>query len=124
MAFGRTIDGYAVQNSSPLLYSFFIYLIISAFLLIYLTLKRRWKSTAELLKMKPGKAVIAGFLNAYSYILLLFAFTHLDVSVAEPASMLSMIVTVVLAGILLKEKIKQRLVAVLIMIAGAWMLFL
>jgi len=44
------------------------------------------------------------------------------VSVAEPISMLGMIVTVILARLILKERVGRRLVAVIVMIAGAWFL--
>ncbi len=124
MAFGRTIDGYAVQSVSPLFYSFCLYAGISLFLGIYLSLRRRWSYTIDLLKKKPGPASIAAFINAYSYLMLVIAFTRIDVSIAEPASMLSMIVTVVLAHYIFGEKIRERLVAVIIMIAGAWLLTL
>jgi transporter family protein len=53
---------------------------------------------------------------------MLFAFTKIDVSVAEPASMLGMIATVILARLVFREKIGRRLVAVIVMIAGAWLL--
>jgi transporter family protein len=55
-------------------------------------------------------------------VLLLFAFTKIAVSVAEPVSMLGMIATVILARLMFKERIGRRLVAVIVMIAGAWFL--
>jgi transporter family protein len=122
MAFGRTIDGYAVQTVSPIFYSFALYFMISLFLLSYILLKRRWKFTVELLKSKPVPSSVAAFINAYSYLLLVIAFTRIDVSIAEPASMLSMIVTVILAHFIFREKIKDRIVGVIIMIMGAWLL--
>ena len=122
MAFGRTIDGYAVQHVSPVFYSFILYLFISIFLFFYLIIRKRWRYTVELFKAKPGPSTIAAGINAYSYLLLVIAFTKIDVSIAEPASMLSMIVTVVLAHFIFGEKIRNRIIAVIIMIAGAWML--
>lgn len=122
MAFGRTIDGFAVRNVSPAVYSFLLYFGISFFLFIYILIGKRWHQTIDLLRKKPGPSVIAGAINAYSYLFLVFAFTRIDVSVAEPASMLSMIVTVVLAHYIFGEKIRDRIIAVFIMIAGAWLL--
>jgi transporter family protein len=124
MAFGRTIDGYAVQNVSPVFYSFSLYFGISVFLLIYILFLKRWKPTLILLKQKPFPSVVSGAINAYSYLLLVFAFTKIDVSIAEPASMLSMIITVILAYFIFGEKIKDRIIAVVIMIVGAWLLTL
>lgn len=122
MAFGRTIDGFAVQSTSPVFYSFSLYFGISLFLFIYITLRKKWKLTLDLIKLKPVPSTIAGAINAYSYLFLVFAFTRIDVSIAEPASMLSMIITVILAHYIFKESIKDRIIAVVIMIAGAWLL--
>ena len=80
------------------------------------------KYTLQLLKSKPVPSSIAAFINAYSYLFLLIAFTKIDVSIAEPASMLSMVVTVILAHFIFREKIRNRIIGVVIMIAGAWML--
>ncbi len=43
-------------------------------------------------------------------------------SVAEPASMLSLLVTLVLAGVVFRERIAGRILPTVLMIAGAWML--
>jgi transporter family protein len=122
MAIGRTIDGFVVQDVPPMLYAFCIYTGISLFLLIYLLLTKKTGKMLSLLRSRPKVAVAAGAVNAYAYVLLLFAFTQIDVSVAEPISMLGMIVTVILARLILKERVGRRLVAVIVMIAGAWLL--
>lgn len=122
MAIGRTIDGFVVQDVPAVIYAFCIYTGISLFLLIYLLLVKKTGETLSLLRSRPKVAVVAGAVNAYAYVLLLLAFTQIDVSVAEPASMLGMIVTVVLARLIFKEEIGRRLVAVVVMIAGAWLL--
>lgn len=122
MAFGRTIDGHAVQTVSPVFYSFALYFMISVFLLFFILIKKRWGFTMKLLKAKPVPSSIAAFINAYSYLFLVIAFTKIDVSIAEPASMLSMIVTVILAHFIFGEKIRDRIIGVVIMIIGAWLL--
>lgn len=122
MAFGRTIDGYAVQSVSPFFYSFALYLFISVFLLLFLILKKRTGNMVRLFKEKPVRSSVAAFINAYSYLFLVIAFTKIDVSIAEPASMLSMIVTVILAHFIFGEKIRDRIIGVIIMIMGAWLL--
>jgi transporter family protein len=122
MAIGRTIDGFVVQDVPPMLYAFCLYTGISLFLLIYLLLTKKTGEMLSLLRSRSKVAVAAGAVNAYAYVLLLFAFTKIDVSVAEPVSMLGMIVTVILARLIFKEKIGRRLVAVTVMIAGAWLL--
>jgi transporter family protein len=122
MAIGRTIDGFVVQDVPPMLYAFCVYASISLYLLVYLSLTKKTGEMLSLLRNRPGIAVAAGAVNAYAYVLLLFAFTQIDVSAAEPASMLSMIATVILARVVFKEEIGRRLAAVIIMIAGAWLL--
>lgn len=124
IAIGRTIDGFVVQDVSPIIYAFSVYVGISIFTLIYIIFTRKLKNTLLLLREKPKIAFMAGAVNAFSYLFLLFAFTKIDVSIAEPASMLGMIVTVILAHFAFKEKIGNRLVAVLIMFLGSLLLFL
>jgi transporter family protein len=53
----------------------------------------------------------------------LVAFTVIQVSVAEPTSMISMIITVILAKYVFGEQIRSRLVGAVIMLVGAWLLF-
>ena len=124
IAIGRTIDGFAIKGVSPIIYAFNIYVGVSLFLFIYILFKKKLKHTLLLLKHKTSIAVIAGAVNSYAYLLLLAAFTRIEVSIAEPASMLGMIVTVVLAHFIFKEKIGNRLAAVLIMLLVTWLLFL
>jgi transporter family protein len=122
MAVGRTIDGFVVQDVHPIVYAFSIYVGISLCLLLYLLATRKLGDTIALLRSRTRVAATAGAINAYSYLLLLVAFTRIDVSIAEPASMLGMIVTVILAHVILKESVRSRLVAVITMIAGTWLL--
>lgn len=82
-----------------------------------------WEDTVALARERPGKALLAGGLNMGSYALLLVAFTGLDASIAEPASALSMLVTVVLAGVFFHEPWRQRLPGAAVMCVGAWLLF-
>jgi len=124
IAIGRTIDGFVVQSIHPVVYAFSIYVGISLFLLIYQIPTKSFKNTINLLKSKPKIAIASGAINSYSFLFLLFAFKEIEVSIAEPASMLGMLVTVFLAGRIFKENIKERLIGVLIMIVGAWLLFL
>ena len=123
MAVGRTIDGGVVQDVEPITYAFCLYAGISLCLGLTLALTRGMGEALALLRKEPRAATTAGAINAYSYLLLLIAFTHIDVSVAEPASMLGMVVTVVLARFAFGERIRDRLVAVGVMIVGAWLLF-
>lgn len=124
MAVGRTIDGFVVREVSPLVYAFALYFAITTFLGIYVIASGKITSTLDLWKIRTKIALVAGFTNAYSYFCLLLAFRKIHVSVAEPASMLGSIVTVVLAHIIFKEHIRDRLTGVFVMLAGACFLFL
>jgi len=124
IAVGRTIDGNAIKITPPILYAFYLNVGISLFLLTYIMIKRNISTTIKLFKEKTKIATFSGGLNAYSYLFLLIAFTGIEVSIAEPASMTAMILTVILAGKILKEDIKERLLGVAIMLMGLWLLFI
>lgn len=124
IAIGRTIDGNAIRFTSPLLYAFYLNVGISLFLLAYILAKSNISTTIRLFNEKRKVATLSGGLNAYSYLFLLIAFTGIEISIAEPTSMTAMIITVILAGRILKENIKERLLGVAIMLIGLWMLFI
>jgi len=52
------------------------------------------------------------------------AIEGVEVSIAEPASMTSAIITIILAKIFLKEKIMLRFLGTSILIVGAFILFI
>ena len=124
MAIGRTIDGFVLKTTDPLVYGFSIYLFMTVFLFFYILYKKKLDKSISLFMSRKSITLKAGAVNAYTYLFLLYAIAKIDVSVAEPASMLSMVVTVFLSKFLLNEDISGRLTGVLIMIAGAWALFL
>lgn len=124
MAVGRIFDGYAVRTVHPLWYAFILYGIISSYLFLCVLLAGRLKPTFELLKSRPAFAVISGCVNGSSYLLLVILFQYMEVSVAEPLSMLSAVVTLVFAWYVFKERSLARAPGVAIMIGGAWLLFL
>ncbi len=123
-ATGRTIDGGAITGVHPIIYAFYINLGITIFLLIYAIITGGLSDIWDLFKRKPKIATLSGFINSYSYLLLLIAFTRIDVSIAVPASMLGTLVTIILAGKIFKERIKSRFLAATIMVGGVWFLFL
>lgn len=79
--------------------------------------------TIALARERPREALVAGGVNLGSYALLLVAFMGLDVSIADPASSLSMIVTVLMAGAFFDEPWRKRLPGAAVMCLGAWLLF-
>jgi transporter family protein len=122
---GRTIDGFSAKsNVSPIFYSFFLYLFISIILFFILLIKKKLLFSLKLLKRKSFLSNFAGLTNAYSYLFLLYAFKNIDVSIAEPSTMLGTIVTLFLSKIIFKEDIKYRFIGVIIMIIGTYLIFL
>ncbi|HOL83287.1 MAG TPA: EamA family transporter [Caldisericia bacterium] len=125
IAIGRTIDGQVTKTGvSPLFYSFFLYLFITIILFFIILLTKKSKGVNVLLRKKPLLSILAGMVNAYSYLFLLIAFKNIDVSLAEPSTMLGTIITLILSKYIFKEDIKYRLIGVLIMILGTCLIFL
>lgn len=121
-AMGRIIDKHLNAGVSPLLYAFALNLSVGLLLGGYLALRGRSRALVELFKERPGPALLSGCVNAYSYLLLLTALQRLDVSVAEPASSLSLLVSVLLGYLIYREPIRRRLPASLLIVAGVWLL--
>lgn len=123
LAIGRVIDKGNVSTTSPVLYSFFLYFFVTLYLGIWLVITGAFKEVFSLFHCRPWVSLASGFINAYAYLCLLIAFQSVEVSIAEPLSMLSMVVTLLLSVIVFKEKIRQRITGVLLMFVGAWFLF-
>ncbi|AZR74430.1 hypothetical protein BBF96_14170 [Anoxybacter fermentans] len=124
LAIGRVIDKASSKDVSALLYSFVIYSFITLILLVYIFVKKRWNNLIRLFLAKPGIAIISGGINAFSYLFLLIALKGIEVSVAEPLTLLSTLLAVILGKYIFKEKIQQRFIAAVIIMVGAWLLLL
>ncbi len=125
IAIGRTIDGFSAKMGvSSIYYSFFLYLFITVILLFILLFTRKFYEVGILLKNKLFLSSLAGLTNAYSYLFLLIAFKKIDISIAEPSTMLGTIITIIISNYFFKENIKYRLIGTLIMIIGAYLIFL
>jgi len=123
IAIGRIMDGFVVKNVNPMFYSFFTMLGMALFLLLALILRKKVHLAKKLLVERSKLAIISGAVNAYSYMCLLFAFTAIEISIAEPASILGTVITLFLAEREFKENLKERLLGVAIMFAATWLLF-
>ncbi|MGM0641641.1 MAG: EamA family transporter [Thermotogota bacterium] len=125
MAIGRTIDGHFVKDISPVGYSVGIYLVVSLYFTILTLIKfKSIKPHLTLIKNKKYDMLAGGFTNAYSYIALLNAFKYIDVSIAEPVSMISSLVTAFFAKYIFNEKVSLRVVGTVILIAGAFIIYM
>lgn len=122
VAVGRVIDKSA--NADPLTYSLLIYFLISALMFFYLLLKGRVKNSLALFRERPAAAVACGFTNAFAYLLLLVVIQTMEVSIAEPATNLSLLLAVLFGKLFFQENIRGRLFSVAAMVAGVWVLVL
>ncbi len=124
MAVGRVIDRKMINETPPPIYSFALYFLMGVYIGIILLIQRKGHLIITAIKTQPKEFLTGGAFNAYSYLFLLIAFTQMEVSVAEPLSMLSVILTIILSYFYFKESIKNRLVGALIMFGGAILLVL
>ena len=122
MAVGRTVDTAYVRSVGAVAYALAIYAANTVWLGVFTAASGGIREVARLLKTRPWTALAAGAINAFSYLLLLVALRSLEVSVAEPASMLSLLVTLALAAVVYRERVARRIVPTLLMIAGSWVL--
>ena len=132
IACGRVVDKYMVSANTlhvpPLAYCFMLYCVVALYVFIAAVfrggLRGGVRDIGQVFRQHPWSALCAGAINGYSYLFLLVAMTTVDVSVAEPASMLSVLVTLLVAHQAFGESVGQRLIGSLVMVAGATALFL
>lgn len=128
IACGRVVDTAMVSDSGrdldPVAYCFVLYSVIAVYVFAAAAVRGHARDVFHLLRTRPVESFLAGGINGYSYLFLLMALTRIDVSVAEPASMLSVLVTLLLARRSFGERIGARMSAAVVMVAGAWCLVL
>lgn len=125
VAVGRTMDGFAVRGGAGTIeYAAVIVWATTGYVALAALLRGRAAAVRGLVRERPWDAAAAGFCNVYSYMLLLVAFLTFDISVAEPASMLGALVTIVASRWLFGEKVGFRLLGAAVMVGGAVVLFL
>lgn len=122
LAMGRVIDKGALTHFDPYTYALLTNTGIAAALIAYLAVRGRI-GALSLAFERPVLTLTTGAVNGVSYLMLLLALTQLDVSVAEPASGLSLLVTAVLARIFFGERFGWRLAGGIILLGGVWLLF-
>lgn len=122
LALGRVIDKRGISYFPTTTYSFLEFAISVALLLIFLAAKRELPETLNYGKRKLGWAAGAGIVIAIKYVAYLKAISQIELSVVSPISSLGALVALALAAIFLKEKVKKRWWAAILMIAGAALL--
>jgi uncharacterized membrane protein len=118
----RLIDN-RMADFDPIFYAITCAMLNGVYFGIAVLFTRHWKQLWELVSTRTGFVVTNGLVNGHAYVCLLAALgVGLDMSVAEPVSNTSMLLAVVLGHYMFGEKIKARLIASLLMLAGVFML--
>ena len=124
MAVGRVIDTFLIRTFNPGEYSIALYLLISFDIFIIILFTKKVKDIIPTFKSRYKEFLIGSGTNAFSYLFLLIAITEIEISVAEPLSMLSIILSIIFSYLFFKEKIKDRLIGGIIMSIGAVLLII
>lgn len=124
IASGRMIDTKIIMSLDERIYAVFTNFFIGLFLFIPVIYQRNLHEIFKIIHKKKKIIISAGILNGWSYLFLLVAISYLQVTVAEPASLLSVFITAVSAKVILKEKVEQRIPGMLLMFISSLMLFL
>jgi transporter family protein len=128
IAVGRVIDarvvGLLAENPPTVAYAVVQSGFMALFAFIALLFRGKARVPFDLFRERPLPALGAVACNIYAYLLLLFALRGMEVSLAEPLSMLGTLISVVLARVMFGEAIRDRLVGATVMIGGAWLMFL
>lgn len=122
LAVTRIIDKGGLGLVNPVTYALTYYTIIAISLGLFLAGRGQFGKAWALFVDRPVIALLAGVVNAYSYLLLLYAFTGLPLSLAEPLSSLSLFVTAFLGAAMFGEKVRGRLAAAALIVLGSWLL--
>lgn len=122
IALGRTLDTFIIRSVNEVLYAWLTNFLIGFILLVSLVFRKRYFADLKhIFRSEPQQLFLASLANGWSYLFLLIAIQNLQVTVAEPVSLLSTFVTALLAKRVLKEKVEERLIGMVIMVFGAIM---
>ncbi|MGM0607215.1 MAG: EamA family transporter [Candidatus Muiribacteriota bacterium] len=122
LAIGRTLDARLSAQIDTIYYAFILYMQMTFFLFLINLLGGSQKKIVGLFKERPYLSLIMGAVNAYAYVLMLIAIKQIELSVAEPATMFSLVIAMIIAWVVFGEKIGYRIIGVLIMIFGAYLI--
>lgn len=123
IAIGRTIDAFSVRSADPIFFAFLMNFYLGLYLLFVTIILGKAKYIPQIFKEEPVNLFWAAFSNGWAYLFLLIALLEIDLSIAEPLSLLSLLLTALLGKYLLGERLKERINGTMIIIFGAFMLF-
>jgi uncharacterized membrane protein len=121
---GRIIDKYYLPNVHPITYSTILYFFIAFNLLIILLIRGKTRTILKVFNKKPGLSITSGLINGFSYLFLLYAMQQIDLSLAEPLTNLSLVLTLLFSLLFFKENIIEKLPGSILILFGGWFLYL
>jgi transporter family protein len=122
LAATRMFDKAGATAAPPALYALTVFVGISVLVGLGLWRAGRLWEVAACAQAAPGPALAAGLCNGGSFLGLIVALARLPVSVVEPLTAVSLLVSALLAGLWLHEPIRTRWLPTLAVVAGSWLL--
>ena len=125
LAIGRTVDAYAISGTGAnnILYAISMNFFVGIYLLTLVFATNRQENIKKILSQDRKNLIYASICNGWAYLFLLIAILYLEVTIAEPASLLSVFVTAFLAKKYLNENVTERIPGIIIMLIGSFLLF-
>jgi bacterial/archaeal transporter family protein len=121
---GRIIDKYYLPTIHPVTYSTILYFFIAFNLLVILLIRGKTKTILKVFKKKPELSIISGLINGFSYLFLLYAMQQIDLSLAEPLTNLSLVLTLLFSLLFFKENVIEKIPGSILILLGGWFLYL
>ncbi len=112
----------AMTAVPPGAYATAVFTVVTLCHLGVLVASGRWRDLTALVRRHPGAVACAGVCNGGSFLLLMVAMTTVPVSIAEPVTALSLLVTAAAAALWFREPVGTRLLPTVAVIAGTWLL--
>jgi transporter family protein len=106
----------------PVMYAFTVFALVATCQAGLLAAAGGLGRLTALVLRRPGLVVASGLCNGGSFLLLLLALTRVPVSVAEPLTALSLLVSAAIAAVWFREPVAPRLLPTLAVVGGTWLL--
>jgi len=122
LALTRMLDKAGAGQAPAIVYAWTVFVAIAGLLAVELVRRGRMSEVVQCVAAAPAVALGAGLCNGGSFLLLVVALSRLPVSLAEPLTALSLLVSAILARLWLHEPIRARWLPTLAVVAGSWLL--
>lgn len=115
----RIVDQRGGAGAAPLGYTWTMFSTVSLTLAAWLTARRGWPATCALLARRPLPAVASAATNVGSYAVLVALLDDFPVTVMEPVTSLSLLVSAYLGKTVYGERLRGRVIPALAVAAGS-----